>query len=215
VPEESRGQFFINGTATTERTIEVAPAIRQVYVTVDQAELGQHRGDWGRLQDALTAQWGLGKLSIDLRLLRQLQPTLRKENWAVTVTLWQDKEVIDIQPGYFEGIYGLAVDIGSTTIAGHLCDLRTGEVLATESMMNPQVTYGEDLMSRISYTIEHKDGLERMHEAVIGALNKLAARAAKTAAIRPRQIHEAVKVLTKSSAQFIVHACTMNTYACV
>jgi uncharacterized 2Fe-2S/4Fe-4S cluster protein (DUF4445 family) len=194
VPEESRGQKQIIRKSATERAIEVDPAIRQVYVEVDRAELGQHRGDWGRLQDALAAQWGLGELKIDLRLLRQLQPTLRKGNWAVTVTIWQDIEVIDIQPGYAEGVFGLAVDIGSTTIAGHLCDLRTGDILATESMMNPQVTYGEDLMSRISYAIEHKDGLERMHQAVIESLNKLAARAAKTAGIRPRQIHEAVFV---------------------
>ena len=194
VPEESRGQKQIIRKSATERAIEIDPAIRQVYVEVDQAELGQHRGDWGRLQDALVAQWGFDDLTIGLRPLRQLQPTLRKEKWAVTVTIWQEKEVIDVQPGYVEGIYGLAVDIGSTTIAGHLCNLRTGEVLATESMMNPQVTYGEDLMSRISYTIEHKDGLERMHEAVIEALNKLAARAAKTAGLRSRQIHEAVFV---------------------
>jgi uncharacterized 2Fe-2S/4Fe-4S cluster protein (DUF4445 family) len=194
VPEESRGQKQIIRKSATERIIEVDPAIRQLFVAVDQAELGKHRGDWGRLQDALMEQWGLGDLRIDIRLLRQLQPTLRHGNWAVTVTIWQDKEVIDIQPGYVEGIYGLAVDIGSTTIAGHLCDLRTGEVLATESMMNPQVTYGEDLMSRISYAIEHKDGLERMHRAIIDALNKLAARTAKTAIIRARQIHEAVFV---------------------
>ena len=194
VPEESRGQKQIIRKSATERTIEIDPAVRQVYVAVDQATLGQHRGDWGRLQDALAAQWGLANLSIGLRPLRYLQPTLRKGNWAVTVTIWQEKEVIDIQPGYVEGIYGLAVDIGSTTIAGHLCDLRTGDVLATESMMNPQVTYGEDLMSRISYAIEHKDGLERMHQAVIEALNKLAARAAKTAGLRARQIHEAVFV---------------------
>ena len=194
VPEESQGQKQIIRKSATERSIEIDPAIRQVYVAVDQAELGQHRGDWGRLQDALMAQWELKQLRIDLRLLRQLQSTLRKGSWAVTVTVWQDKEVIDIQPGYVEGIYGLAVDIGSTTIAGYLCDLRTGEILATESMMNPQVTFGEDLMSRISYAIEHKDGLERMHGAVIEALNKLAARAAKSAAIRARQIQEAVFV---------------------
>ncbi len=82
----------------------------------------------------------------------------------------------------------------STTIAGHLCDLRTGKILATESVMNPQVTYGEDLMSRISYAIEHKDGLDKMHNAVIEALNKLAARAAKAAGIRARNIHDAVFV---------------------
>ena len=194
VPEESRGQKQIIRKSATERAIEIDPAVRQVYVEVDQAVLGQHRGDWGRLQDALAVQWGFEELTIGLRPLRQLQSTLRKENWAVTVTIWQEKEVIDIQPGYVEGIYGLAVDIGSTTIAGHLCDLRTGDVLATESMMNPQVTYGEDLMSRISYAIEHKDGLERMHTAVIEALNKLAARAARSARLRVRHIHEAVFV---------------------
>ena len=194
VPEESRGQKQIIRKSATERAIEIDPAIRQIYVQVDNAELGEHRGDWGRLQDALAAQEGLNNLTIDLRTLRKLQPTLRKGKWAVTVIIWQEREVIDIQPGYAEGIYGLAVDIGSTTIAGYLCDLRTGEVLATESVMNPQVTYGEDLMSRISYAIENKDGVDKMHMAVIDALNKLAARAAKSSGIRARHIHDATFV---------------------
>lgn len=102
--------------------------------------------------------------------------------------------MIDVQPGYQEGVYGLAVDIGSTTIAGFLCDLRTGEILATDSMMNPQVTYGEDLMSRISYAMMHNDGLEKMHTAVIDALNRLAASTAREAGIRQRHIQEAVFV---------------------
>ncbi|WP_420628487.1 ASKHA domain-containing protein [Candidatus Leptofilum sp.] len=194
VPEESRGQKQIIRKSATERAIEIAPAIRQIYVQVDNAKLGEHRGDWGRLQDALAAQEDLHNLTIDLRALRKLQPALRKEKWAVTVIIWQEREVIDIQPGYAEGIYGLAVDIGSTTVAGHLCDLRTGHILATESVMNPQVTYGEDLMSRISYAIENKDGVTKMHEAVIEALNKLAARAAREAGVQARQIHEAVFV---------------------
>ncbi|MEJ2746674.1 MAG: ASKHA domain-containing protein, partial [Anaerolineae bacterium] len=194
VPEESRAQKQIIRKSATERVIDINPAVRQVYVEVDKAYLGEHRGDWGRLQDALAEQFQLTDLSIDLAVLRQLQANLRKEDWAVTVTIWQEKRVIDVQPGYVEGTYGLAVDIGSTTIAGYLCDLRTGEILATESMMNPQVTYGEDLMSRISYAMMHKDGLEKMHTAVIDALNKLAARAAREAGLRPRQIHEAVFV---------------------
>ncbi len=194
VPEESRGQKQVIRKSATERIIEVAPTIRQIYIEVDHAELGEHRGDWGRLQDALAAQEGLTELTINLRTLRQLQPALRKENWGVTVVIWQNREVIDVLSGFVEGIYGLAVDIGSTTIAGHLCDLRTGKILATESLMNPQVTYGEDLMSRISYAIEHKDGLDKMHDAVIEALNKLAARAAKAAGVRSRNIHDAVFV---------------------
>jgi uncharacterized 2Fe-2S/4Fe-4S cluster protein (DUF4445 family) len=194
VPEESQAHKQIIRKAATERVIDVQPAIRQVYVEVDRAALGQHRGDWGRLQDALAGQWQLTNLTIDLPVLRQLQETLRRQNWAVTVTLWQEREVIDVQPGYQEGSYGLAVDIGSTTVAGFLCDLRTGQIVATESVMNPQVTYGEDLMSRISYAMTHADGLDKMHTAIIEALNKLAAAAAREAGIRARQIQEAVLV---------------------
>ncbi|MCB9009546.1 MAG: DUF4445 domain-containing protein [Ardenticatenaceae bacterium] len=194
VPEESRAHKQIVRKDATERVIDLYPAVRQVYVEVDQAELGEHRGDWGRLQDALAAKWDLDDLSIDLPVLRELQANLRKGKWAVTVTLWQEKEVIDVQPGYEEGVYGLAVDIGSTTIAGFLCDLRTGEILATNSMMNPQVTYGEDLMSRVSYAMMHNDGLDKMNTAVIDALNRLAASTAREAGIRQRQIQEAVFV---------------------
>lgn len=193
VPEESRAQKQIIRKSATERLIQIAPAVRQVYVEVDAAQLGEHRGDWGRLQDALAQQWDLHGLRIDLQALRRLQPTLRKGNWKVTVILWKD-EVIDVQPGYQEGIYGLAVDIGSTTVAGYLCDLRTGQILATESTMNPQVTYGEDLMSRVSYAMLHTDGLAKMHQAIIETLNKLAASAARQAGLRARNIHEAVFV---------------------
>lgn len=194
VPEESRAQKQVIRKAAGERIIDVAPAIRQVYVEVDQAQLGEHRGDWGRLQAALTEQWQMHNLSIDLPALRRLQAVLRKGKWAVTVIVWQEREVIEVLPGYQEGIYGLAVDIGSTTVAAYLNDLRTGQVLVTESTMNPQVTYGEDLMSRISYVMMQPDGLTKMHDAIIDTLNRLAARAARQAGIRPQQIHEAVFV---------------------
>jgi uncharacterized 2Fe-2S/4Fe-4S cluster protein (DUF4445 family) len=197
VPEEARAHKQIIRKSATERTIEIVPTVRQLYVEVPQAELGEHRGDWGRLQDALAKEWDLPPLTIDLQALQRLQPALRKGKWAVTVTLRENEqgsEVIDVLPGYEEGIYGLAVDIGSTTVVGHLCDLRTGAVLATESTMNPQVTYGEDLMSRISYAMMHPDGLTKMHTAILETLNKLAAAAARAAGLRARNIHEAVFV---------------------
>jgi len=194
LPEESRAQKQIIRKTATERLIKISPAIRQVYVEVETAQLGEHRGDWGRLQAALAEQWQLDDLIIDLPALRRLQAVLRQGQWAVTVIIWQEREVIEVQPDYQEGIYGLAVDIGSTTVAGYLCDLRTGEVLATESMMNPQVTYGEDLMSRVSYAMTHRDGLDKMHSAIIEAINQLSARAARRAGLQSRQIHEAVFV---------------------
>ena len=194
VPEESRAQKQIIRKSATERVIEVAPAIRKVYIKVDEAQLGDHRGDWGRVQDALREQWQVEAETIDLLAMRRLQKALRDGKWKVTVTLWQEREAIDVRPGYEEGVYGLAVDIGSTTVVGHLCDLRTGQVLATESTMNPQVAYGEDLMSRISYVMMHSTGLDKLHKSIIDALNTLAARAAKSAGIRSNDIHEAVFV---------------------
>ena len=192
VPEESRARKQVIRKDASDRFIEVKPAVRQVYVEVEPARLGEHRGDWGRLQSALETAWGLEDLQIDLLVLRRLQQTLRKGSWAVTVTLWHDREVIDLQPGYTEGAYGIAVDVGSTTVAAHLCDLRTGQIMATESVMNPQVTYGEDLMSRVSYAMSHPAGLDKMHRAIIEAVNALASSAARSAGVRSRDIYEAV-----------------------
>jgi len=178
VPEGSRAKKQIIRKSASERVIEVDSAIRQVYVEVDKAQLGMHRGDWGRLQDALAEQWNLKDLG------------LRKGDWKVTVTVWDERQVIDLQPGYQEGAYGLAVDVGSTTVASYLCDLRTGELLATESAMNPQVSYGEDLMSRISYTMTNPHGLQKMNEAIIETVNKLAVQAARSARISKGRIYE-------------------------
>jgi uncharacterized 2Fe-2S/4Fe-4S cluster protein (DUF4445 family) len=194
VPEESRAQKQMIRKSATDRVIEVKPTVRQVYIEVKRAELGKHRGDWGRVQDALAEQWDLTGLEIDLHALRRLQGTLRRGKWALTVTIWDDERVIDLQPGYAEGAYGLAVDVGSTTIACYLCDLRTGDLLATEAMMNPQVSFGEDLMSRISYAANHPDGLEKMHSAVIDAINKLAIETTRAAGIARHSIYEIVLV---------------------
>jgi uncharacterized 2Fe-2S/4Fe-4S cluster protein (DUF4445 family) len=194
VPEESQARKQIVRKAATERVIEVKPAVRQVYVEVGQATLQDHSGDWERLQAALAEQWGLQDLHLDHFALRDLQTALRDGEWAVTVTLWGDKEILDLRPGYKEGAYGLAVDIGSTTVAAYLCDLRTGAVLATEAVMNPQVTYGEDLMSRVSYATTHPDGLATLRHAIVSELNKLAGRAAVAAGIKTRDVYEIVLV---------------------
>jgi uncharacterized 2Fe-2S/4Fe-4S cluster protein (DUF4445 family) len=190
VPEESRAQKQIIRKSATERVINVNPAIRQYFLEVEQAKLGEHRGDWGRVQDALAGGFQLEDLTIDLYALQRLQPALREKEWKVTVTIWNDSTVIDVQPGYQEGVYGLAVDVGSTTVASYLSDLRTGELLATESQMNPQVSYGEDLMSRVSFSLNHRDGLKKMNTAIIKTINDLAAAAARQAGIRARNIQE-------------------------
>ena len=163
VPEESQARKQIIAKAASKRVIEVDPAVRQVFVEVAPPLLGDPRGDLERLTASLESQWGLSDLSIDSKVFLDLQSVLREGDFNVTVTLWRDKEILRVQPGYSEGIYGLAVDVGSTTIAAHLCDLRTGEVLATQAAMNPQVRFGEDLMSRVSYATTEAQGMARLN----------------------------------------------------
>jgi uncharacterized 2Fe-2S/4Fe-4S cluster protein (DUF4445 family) len=194
VPEESQANKQIIAKAATERAIEVNPAVKQLYVEVEPAVLGDPRGDWERLAQALQDQWQLTKLAIDPRALVTLQSILREGDFAVTVTIWQEKEVLRLQPGYQDGIYGLAVDVGSTTVVAHLCDLRTGLVLATQSAMNPQVRFGEDLMSRISYTNSEPQGLARMNRMIIQTLNGLAEKAAHEVELSPQDITDVVVV---------------------
>jgi uncharacterized 2Fe-2S/4Fe-4S cluster protein (DUF4445 family) len=194
VPEESQAHKQIIAKAATDRSISIDPAVRQVYVKVTPARIDDSRGDWQRLQDALAEQWHLTDLRIEAYPLRGLQRALRKGGWAVTVTLWRDHLVQRVEPGYAEGIHGLAVDVGTTTVVAHLCDLRTGAVLATESMMNPQVRFGEDLMSRVSYGMSEPQGVERMHRAIVQAVNELAEKAAHSAGLMPTAILDGVLV---------------------
>src|SRR6266536_4567086 len=205
VPEESRGNKQIVRKSARERAIEIKPSIRKYYVSMTPPNLERPIADWERLAKGLETSIGLVRrgeenlprwfdLTIDYQCLRTLSSTLREAKWNVTVSIWQDKEVVEVQAGYVEDSYGAAVDIGSTTVALYLCNLRTGEMLAAESEMNPQIVYGEDVMSRIQYSIEHKDGLEKLHKAVITTLNKLLQQAAKTAKIKTDEILEMVLV---------------------
>ncbi len=205
VPEESRGNKQIVRKSASQREIEIKPAVRKYLVTMSPPTLERPIADWERLAKGLETSMALvhgteeklprwNELSIDYQCLRTLSATLREAKWNVTVSVWQDREVVQIQAGYHEDSYGAAVDIGSTTVALYLCNVRTGEMLAAESEMNPQIVYGEDVMSRIQYTIEHPGGLEKLHKAIISTLNKLLKQAAHTAKIKTSEILEMVLV---------------------
>jgi uncharacterized 2Fe-2S/4Fe-4S cluster protein (DUF4445 family) len=205
VPEESRGNKQIVRKSASNRAIEIKPSVRKYLVSMSPPNLERPIADWERLAKGLEISMGLVRrgeenlprwfdLDIDYQCLRKLSSTLRGAKWNVTVSVWQDREVIAVDPGYIENSYGAAVDIGSTTVALYLCNLRTGEMLAAESEMNPQIVYGEDVMSRIQYAIEHPDGLEKLHKAIISTLNKLLKQAAAEAFIKTEEIMEMVLV---------------------
>jgi uncharacterized 2Fe-2S/4Fe-4S cluster protein (DUF4445 family) len=203
VPEESRGNKQIVRKSATERRIEIRPSIRKYLVELNPPTLTDPKADWERLASGIETSIGLVRygepnlprrrdFTIDYSCLRGLSETLRASNWRVTVSVWQDKEVVRVEPGYTDAVIGAAVDIGTTTIALYVCNLENGEILAAESEMNPQIVYGEDVMSRIQYTIANKDGLRTLHKAIIKVLNQLLMRAAGAAGIQSHDIQELV-----------------------
>ncbi len=188
VPEESRkGQQVVRKEATN-RKIKLNPAIKKYYVELTPATLHDPLGDHERLLEKLEKDFKLTGLLMDYPVLTQLQTIVRQGAWKVTVSVWKGKEIVGVEAGQVKKGYGLAVDIGTTTVAGYLCDITNGEVLATEAMMNPQVAYGEDLMSRISYATKEKHGLKKLNDAVIEGLNEIADGACKKAGIERTDI---------------------------
>ena len=200
VPETSQVHRQVVRKAAAARAMVMDPATKPFYVTVPEPDMHVPTGDWERLKAALSAQWGIEEATIAPSVLARLQGALRRGDWAVTVILHTAREgetprVIDIRPGFDERrLYGLAVDVGSTTIAAHLTDLRNGEVAASAGVMNPQIRFGEDLMSRVSYAMMNPGGDREMTAAVREAISGLAASLAEEAGIDPDQIYEAVFV---------------------
>ncbi|WP_370282073.1 ASKHA domain-containing protein [Pseudooceanicola sp.] len=200
VPPESQVHRQVVRKDAAVRAITMDPATRLHFVEVAEPDMHEPSGDFERLARALLEQWGIEEITAELSLMGKLQPVLRKGGWKVTVAVFADHRggparVLDIWPGLHEGgLYGLAIDLGSTTIAAHLCDLDTGEVKASAGVMNPQIRFGEDLMSRVSYSMMNPGGDREMTKAVREALNRLATGIAADAGLDPALIVETVVV---------------------
>jgi uncharacterized 2Fe-2S/4Fe-4S cluster protein (DUF4445 family) len=190
VPPESQVYRQVVRKGLDVRDFHIDPVVRLHYVEVTQPELASPTGDLIRLQQALDREWGLTDLEADLGVLRDLQPALEKGSWAVTVAVHDRQTITGVWPGLHEKAYGVAIDVGSTTIAGHLADLADGSVLASVGVMNPQIRFGEDLMSRVSYAMMHPEGAVEMTAAVRKALNGLLASLAMQSGIKRDEILE-------------------------
>jgi uncharacterized 2Fe-2S/4Fe-4S cluster protein (DUF4445 family) len=194
VPPESQVYRQVVRKEADAHPIEVYPAVRLYYVEVDQPELGSAAADLRRLLEALEREWSLTGLDADHQVLEQLQSTLRAGDWSVTVAVHDERTVTAIWPGLHDRSYGIAFDVGSTTVAGHLCDLASGDVLASAGAMNPQIRFGEDLMSRVSYVMLNPGSRKELTRAVRGCLAKLTAELAKAARVDRQEVLEATVV---------------------
>jgi len=190
VPPESQVHRQVVRKGLDVRDFIVDPVVRLHYVEVTPPELASPSGDLARLFEALEREWQLTELQADLEVIRSLQPALEKGAYGVTVAVHEGHQVIGVWPGLHETAYGVAIDIGSTTIAGHLANLADGAVLASNGVMNPQIRFGEDLMSRVSYAMMHPEGAGEMTAAVRKALDGLIASLAMRAGIKRVDILE-------------------------
>ena len=200
VPPESQVHKQVVRKRAEAREITVNPSTKLYYVEVEEPDMHEPSGDLERLVRAIEAEWGIQNIHADLHILQALQPVLRKGDWKVTVAIHLgDSEnaprIMHIWPGYYEGtVYGIAVDLGSTTIAGHLCDLLSGEVVASSGIMNPQIRFGEDLMSRVSYSMMNAGGAQEMTDAVREGMASLITQIATEGNVDKRLIVDAVFV---------------------
>ena len=194
VPASSQVHRQVVRKEADARAIELNPVVRLHYVQVQEPDMHDPSGDLRRLFEALESEWNLTDLTCDLSVLQTLQATLRAGAWQVTVAVHAGKQIIGAWPGLHSRIYGLAVDVGSTTIAAHLCDLTSGDVVASAGVMNPQIRFGEDLMSRVSYSMMNPGGAALMTAAVREALCGLAVEVARVAGISHEDILEATLV---------------------
>ena len=170
--------------------IHVDPVLRLHYVEVDPPDISRPEGDFQRLERALNEQWQLTGLDAELSLVCAAQQVLREGKWKVTAAVRDGREIVALWPGFHDRVYGAAIDVGSTTIAAHVCDLVSGETVATSGVMNPQIRFGEDLMSRISYYTLNPGGAAELTGAVREAIRELLQETAKMAGILPEDILE-------------------------
>jgi uncharacterized 2Fe-2S/4Fe-4S cluster protein (DUF4445 family) len=194
VPPESQVHRQVVRKRAETHPIEIDPVVRLYYVEVREPDMHEPASDLRRLQQALREQWDIAEAHAELATLAGLQKALRAGEWKVTVALRKGRDIVSIMPGFAERAFGVAIDVGSTTIAAHLTDLTSGEVVAAVGAMNPQIRFGEDLMSRVSYVMMNPGGDKELTRVVREAMDALIGEAAREAGVKRGEILEVTLV---------------------
>jgi uncharacterized 2Fe-2S/4Fe-4S cluster protein (DUF4445 family) len=190
IPIEARlyEQKILSGGAGRE--LKLYPNIKKIFIKIAPPTLQDQRADLERLRDSIKKISQSPHISLDV--IRKLPEEMRKGNFSITVVLKED-EIIEIEAGNkSDKCYGMAFDIGTTTIVGYLMDMNNGKQLAVATRTNPQTCYGDDVISRIQFTKTNKDGRDILHERIINCINKIIVELEKKAGIEKKYIYEIV-----------------------
>jgi uncharacterized 2Fe-2S/4Fe-4S cluster protein (DUF4445 family) len=198
VPPESQVHRQVVRKRAEARDITINPVVRPYYVEVGEPDLYHPSGDFQRLSSALKLDWNIELQDTDLYVLRALQTTLREGDWKVTAavrhTLGKYDEIVGLWPGLKNRLFGLAIDTGTTTVSCQLVDMASGEVLAVAGAMNPQIRFGEDLMSRVSYVMNKPESVKEMAAVLRDTINQLISETCNEAQVDCTDIIEVVMV---------------------
>lgn len=202
VPAESRPSIAQVLTAAVERPVALEPAVRRLAVRLPEPSTSDERADLQRLLDALHEQHGIAieVAQVPLNVVRQLPSVARESAFQVYAVLFHDPNhlvptrLLAVQPDDSRPLLGIAFDIGTTTLVGYLIDLQTGQELAYASRLNPQVQYGDDVVSRLTFVYHDPSGLKLLQHAVVRGLNEIIAEACQFARMEPTDIFEATAV---------------------
>ena len=174
------------------RHVILDPNVHKVLLTLTTPSLEDQRSDAARVSDAL-AEEGF-EVTIPLGVLRQLPRTLRDAQWQVTAVV-VGQQLVSVEPGDSRGrSYGLAFDIGTTTVVGILIDLNSGAPAAVQSTLNGQAMHGADVISRISHAMMNAGGLQDLQGRILSSLNKLIADLLAEANVAAMEVYEVVVV---------------------
>ena len=199
VPEDSQIHKQIIKKETSLRDFSLNTSVKAFYVQVSEPQLDSLESDFERLRISLKNDWNIKEVTCSVHLLKGLQEKLRRGNWEITVLLYFKEntipEILDIHSGYSEiPAFGLAIDLGSTSIAATLCDLNSGKIIGSMGIMNPQIRYGEDVMSRVSYCMMEEKGLATLNHSVIEGINELTRKITEKHEIKLDSVFEIVFV---------------------
>ncbi|MFX1276874.1 MAG: ASKHA domain-containing protein [Promethearchaeota archaeon] len=199
LPDELLFEDFKILTSGIEKGVIVQPAIKKVFVNVQKPLLEQPISDFERILNKMYSDSTFKKnerdIAVNLNILKKIPSVLREDNHQITLTIWNDNEIIECEPGNtIDKNFGIAFDIGTTTIVGYLINLIDGKIHAVSSKLNPQTAYGEDVISRMDYIKENVNGLQELNSAVLQALNDIIRKNCSKVGIETSQIYEATIV---------------------
>ncbi|NCO24024.1 MAG: 2Fe-2S iron-sulfur cluster binding domain-containing protein, partial [bacterium] len=170
--------------------------LKKVFLGLEKPSLDDQRSDWERIKDGLSLKKieNISNLKISLPILKKIPLLIRKADFRVTVTICND-EIMDLESdNTAKKSYGMAFDIGTTTVVGYLIDLGSGEELSAVAKTNPQIIHGDDVISRIGFAQQPKGGLEKLQKEIVITLNEIIRETTQKAEIDKNNIYETVIV---------------------